>query len=248
MSAATTDAVATGGGAVFRSTEWSVVLDARQDSSHRREALERLCANYWLPLYGYLRRRGHSPADAEDLTQGFFCHLLASDFLERSDPEKGRFRGFLVGALKRFLGTHFERQNAGKRGGGVRLVDWETVNAEGEFSRFADSSLDASQVYETSWAMTLLGRALSRLESEQAGPDRARRFAVLKPFLTVAPDRGDYERAALELGVTRANVAVGVHRLSARFAELVKLEVAATLKDPGAVKDEMAYLLQVLRR
>lgn len=226
-----------------------MVLDARQASARRREALERLCANYWLPLYAYLRRRGHAPADAEDLTQAFFCHLLATDFLERSDPEKGRFRGFLVGALKRFLGTHFTRENAAKRGGGaVDLVDWAAADAEAKFMPFAEAPLDASEVYESSWAYALIGRALRRLEEEQAGPEKARRFAHLKAFLSAAPDRGDYDRAARALGATRANISLWVHRLSTRYAELVKLEVAATVRDPADVKDEMAHLLRVLRR
>lgn len=226
-----------------------MVLDARQASVRRREALERLCANYWLPLYAYLRRRGHAPADAEDLTQAFFCHLLASDFLERSDPEKGRFRGFLIGALKRFLGSHFARENAAKRGGGaIRLVDWAAIDAEAEFVPFADAPLDASEVYESSWAYALIARALRRLEEEQVGPEKVRRFAHLKNFLTAPPERGDYDRAARELGATRANVSLWVHRLSARYAELVKLEVAATVRDPADVKDEMAHLLRVLRR
>ncbi|HEY3756900.1 MAG TPA: hypothetical protein VGL42_12180 [Opitutaceae bacterium] len=236
-------------GAAFLSTEWSMVLEAREDSLRRRHALERLCANYWLPLYAYLRRRGHAPADAEDLTQGFLCHVLESDIFERSDPEKGRFRGFLVGALKRYLGSHFEKENAIKRGGGnVRLVDWSAVNAEREFMPFADSPLDASEVYESSWALALLGRSLRRLEEEQDTPERSRRFALLKIFLTSTPDHGDYDRVAGELGVARQNVAMWVHRLSARYAELVRIEVAATVRDPADVKDEMAHLLRVLRR
>jgi RNA polymerase sigma factor (sigma-70 family) len=233
--------------AEFAPTEWSVVLQARSDSQRRREALERLCSTYWRPLYGYLRRRGHAPADAEDLTQGFFAYLLESDFLDRPDPAKGRFRGYLVGALRHFLGTHFEREQAQKRGGGARIVEWDSVDAEREFALVANSPKDASQVYETSWALALLGRALHRLEAEQADSGKARRFAVLKSFLTASPSPGDYEEAGRTLGTTRTTVAVWVHRLNQRYGELVKLEVAATVQDPADVKEEMAHILQALR-
>jgi RNA polymerase sigma factor (sigma-70 family) len=232
----------------FASTQWSLILAARRDSSHRRQALEHLCAAYWLPLYGYLRRRGHAPADAEDLTQGFFVYLIESDFLERPDPAKGRFRGYLIGALRHFLGTHFERAGAQKRGGGTRFIDWSDLDAEREFAAIDQPSRDPSEVYEASWALTLLGRALQRLEAEQTAAGRARQFDGLKPFLSATPTRGDYDEAARLLGTTRTNVAVWVHRLNARYAELVKLEVAATVQEPAEVEQEMRHLLQALRR
>lgn len=234
--------------APFGSTEWSVVLEARRDSDRRRESLERLCSTYWRPIYAYLRRRGHPPADAEDLTQSFFCHLLESDFLDRPDPEKGRFRGYLVGALRHFLSTHFEKMNAAKRGGGARWVDWSTAEAEAEFAALGASPRDASELYETTWALALLGQALRRLEAEQVGEEKRRRFSVLKPFLAAAPSKGDYEAAALALGTTRTNVAVWVHRLSQRYGEWVKLEVAATVRDPADVRQELAHLLAALGR
>src|SRR5437763_4633676 len=158
----------------FATTPWSVVLAARRDSAHRREALERLCSAYWLPLYGYLRRRGHSAPDAEDLTQGFFVYLIESDFLERPDPAKGRFRGYLIGALRHFLGTHFERASAQKRGGGAQFIDWTSLDAEHEFASIDQPARDPSEVYESSWALTLLARALQRLEEEQLAAGKTR--------------------------------------------------------------------------
>ena len=232
--------------AAFDSTRWSVVLAARRDSAHRREALEQLCVAYWLPLYGYLRRRGHSPPDAEDLTQGFFVYLLESDFLDRPDPAKGRFRGYLVGALRHFLGTHYERAGAQKRGGGACFIDWSELDAEQEFAALDQPQRDPADVYEASWALTLLGRALARLAEEQVAAGKARQFDVLKVFLSTAPTRGDYDEAARTLATTRTNVAVWVHRLNHRYAELVKLEVAATVQDPAEVKSEMRHLLQAL--
>jgi len=233
--------------AAFATTQWSVVLGARSDAAHRREALEQLCSTYWLPLYGYLRRRGHAPQDAEDLTQGFFVYLIEGDFLDRPDPAKGRFRGYLVGALKHFLGTHFERAGAQKRGGGMRFIDWADLDVEAEFAAIDQPQRDPAAVYETSWALALLARALSRLHEEQAAAGKTRQFDVLKSFLSATPTRGDYDEAARSLGTTRTNVAVWVHRLNHRYAELVKLEVAATVLDPAEVEAEMRHLLQALR-
>lgn len=232
----------------FDSTEWSVVLGARRDAADRPAALQRLCSAYWLPVYGYLRRRGHAPADAEDLTQGFFVYLLESDFLDRPDPAKGRFRGYLVGALKYFLAQHFERTGARKRGGGALFVDWTSLDAERDFAACDQPQLDPSEAYEKTWALTLLARALRLLETEQAAAGKARQFAVLQPFLSTTPTRGDYDTAASTLATTRTNVAVWVHRLNHRYAELVKLEVAATVRSPDEIPAEMQHLLHALRR
>ncbi|MFI5337182.1 MAG: RNA polymerase sigma factor [Opitutales bacterium] len=234
-------------GTAFVSTQWSVILEARHDSASGRAALEQLCRAYWLPVYGYLRRRGHSQADAEDFTQGFFAYLLESDFLERPDPARGRFRSYLIGALRHYLSSHFERATAQKRGGGARFVDWNSVDAEREFAALDQPQNDPSAVFERSWAYTLLARALRRLEEEQTAVGKTRQFEVLKPYLSTSPSRGDYERAASQLETSRTNVAVWVHRLNQRYSELVKLEVAATVQDPTEVKEEMKHLLLVLR-
>lgn len=232
----------------FASTEWSVILGARRDATDRPAALQRLCSAYWLPIYGYLRRRNHSPADAEDLTQSFFAYLLESEFLERPDPAKGRFRGYLVGALRFFLSQHFEHVGAQKRGGGVQFVDWSTLDAEREFAASDQPELDPSEAYEKTWALTLLSRALRLLETEQIAAGKARQFTLLQPFLSTTPTRGDYETAALLLATTRTNVAVWVHRLNHRYSELVKLEVAATVRSPDDIPAEMQHLLRALRR
>lgn len=232
----------------FAPTQWSVVLAARRDGTDRREALEKLCRVYWPPVYGYLRRHGHAPADAEDLTQAFFARLLESDFLDRPDPAKGRFRGYLIGALRHFLSSHYERAGAQKRGSQVSFVDWSNVDAEREFAAIDQPQLDPSAAYEASWALTLLARALKRLAAEQVAAGRSASFETLKPFLSTTPNRGDYERAAIALSTSRATVAVWVHRLNHRYAELVKLEVAETVQDPADVQSEIRYLLQALRR
>jgi RNA polymerase sigma factor (sigma-70 family) len=235
-------------GGAFSPTQWSLVLAARSGSDRRREALEQLCAAYWPPIYQFLRRRHLSPSDAEDLTQGFFVHLLESDFLDRPDPARGRFRGYLVGALKNYLAHHYEREGAAKRGGKARIVEWSSAEAERDSATMEAAGQDPAAAYETTWALTLLGRALKRLEHEQEQVGRATHFDVLKRYLSQSPDAGDYERAASELGMTRTHVAVAVHRLNQRYRELVRLEVAATVRDPTEVNDELRYLLTVLSR
>jgi RNA polymerase sigma-70 factor (ECF subfamily) len=236
------------GGARFSPTQWSVVLEARQGSAARGPALEKLCAAYWLPIYSYLRRRGHSVQDSEDLTQGFFAYLLDSDFLERPDPAKGRFRGYLIGALKHFLGSHFERENAKKRGGGAQFIEWEKLDPERELNALGPAQQDPSEAYEAGWAMAIFAQALRRLGEEQAAAGKGAQFAALRRYLSSSLTRGDYERSARELGMSRTHVAVAVHRLNCRYRELIKLEVAATVQDPADVKQEILHLLKALQR
>jgi RNA polymerase sigma-70 factor (ECF subfamily) len=182
------------------------------------------------------------------LTQSFFLYLIESDFLDRPDPSQGRFRGYLVGALKHFLANHFERANAQKRGGRLAFLTWDDVNPEDEFTSLCSNQADPGEIFETSWALTLLGGALQSLEQEQLAAGKARQFSVLKPYLSAAPSRGEYDQAAAALGTSRTNVAVWVHRLNQRYGELVRLAVAATVADPAEINDELRHLLSVLKR
>lgn len=232
----------------FASTQWSMVRDARTDHGRRRAALEALCRTYWPPVYSYLRRRGHAPADAEDTTQAFFAHLLSGDFFDRPDPARGRFRGYLVGALRQFVSHERAHAGAQKRGGHLTIVDLSSLDSEREYAAVDQGQLDPSEAYELSWAVTLLGTALRRLEAEQRAAGRAAVFLALQPLLHGVPAPGDYERAAATLGTSRATVAVWLHRLTRRLAELVKLEVAATLENPDDAEQELQHLLHVFRR
>jgi DNA-directed RNA polymerase specialized sigma24 family protein len=233
---------------VFEPTCWSMVIASRRDSPDGRAALERLCRTYWLPVYGYLRRRGQGPADAEDLTQGFFAYVLEGDFLQRPDPAKGRFRGYLIGALKHYLSRHFEKAGTAKRGGGVRPLEWEKLGAEREFAQLDQPQLDPASAYETGWALAIFAQALRRLGAGQAEAGRSAQFAELRPFLSITPTRGDYDAVAARLNTTRAHVAVLIFRLNRRYAELVRLEVAASVQDPAEIEAEMRHLLLALRR
>ncbi len=235
------------GEAVFGSTQWSIVIESRRDSASRREALEKLCRIYWLPVYGYLRRRGYSTPDAEDLTQGFFAYVIEGDFLDRPDPEKGRFRGYLIGALKHFLARHHERENTQKRGGGARVLDWTALDAEREFAVIDQPQLDPGATYERGWALALFAQALRRLEAEQAEAGHAAEFAALRPFLSSSPSQNEYAAIAEKLGIARATVAVRIFRLNRRYAELVRLEIAASVRSPSDIEQEMRHLLGILR-
>lgn len=235
-------------GGDFAPTPWSIVRDARSDQARRQEALEHLCRTYWPPVYSYLRRRGHAPADAEDTTQAFFAHLLAGDFFERPDPARGRFRGYLVGALKQFAGHERAHAAAEKRGGRITFVELTDLEMEREFSAVDQPGLDPSEAYELSWAVTVLGQAMRQLEIEQRAAGRAVVYTVLQPLLHTPPKPGDYERASVALGTSRATVAVWLHRLTRRLGELVKLEVTATLEDPADADEELRHLLAVFRR
>lgn len=230
----------------FDSTLWSVVLAGRSESEQRRAALDHLCRAYWPPIYSFLRRKGHAPADAEDLTQGFFAELVAGDFLNRPDPAQGRFRNYLLGALHHYLAHQRERAGARKRGGGMPHLSLD--KAETEFAGLAAPQLDPSEAYERAWAVTLLARAAAQLEAEQQAAGRGTIFDALRPFLYAPPSRGDYDQAAARLGTSRATVAVWIHRLSQRLGELVSLEVAATLGNPADAGQELQHLKQSLGR
>ena len=168
-------------------------------------------------------------------------------YVDRPDPAKGRFRGYLLGALRHYVGSEREKQHAQKRGGADEFK-CVSLDAEHDFQAIDLPQLDPSEAYEKTWALTLLARALRQLESEQIAASKGRQFAVLQPFLSTTPTRGDYDTAAAALGTSRTNVAVWVHRLNHRYAELVKLEVAATVHDPAEVKSEMQHLFQAIRR
>lgn len=223
------------------------MLLARSDSPDRRAALEKLCRAYWPPVYAFVRRRGFSAEDAQDLTQGFFFSILSEGFFDRAEPEKGRFRGYLAGALRWFLNDHRDRLAAWKRGGRVTVVPLEAfVAAEHRMGAESGDGTDPAREFDRRWAQTLLESSLARLAQEQAAAGRAKHFAALQPFLVEPPVKGDYERVAAALGTTRTHVAVLVHRLHQRLGELLQLQVGATVANPADVRDELQLLLRTL--
>jgi RNA polymerase sigma factor (sigma-70 family) len=236
-----------GGSPVFATTHWSVVLRAgRSDTTRARDALASLCQTYWHALYAYVRRRGHAPADAEDLTQEFFARLLEHHWIARADQEKGRFRSFLLTELNRFLADEWDKARAEKRGGGRAPVSLDTEEAERRYQGDSGNGMTADRVYDRQWAVALLERTMGRLRAEFAQAGKAREFAALKIFLTTERQEISYAEAAAATGLNEGAARVAVHRLRRRYRELFREEIAHTVGEPGEVDAELRYLIEVL--
>jgi RNA polymerase sigma-70 factor (ECF subfamily) len=233
----------------FASTHWSVVVAARRRSSpESREALATLCRAYWYPLYAFVRRQGYSAADAQDLTQGFFARLLQKQFLAAVEREKGKFRSFLLAAMKHFLANERDRARAQKRGGGA-IVSLETLDfetAESRYRREPAHNVTAERIFERRWALTLLDRVLDRLVAEYAVAGKALLFEQLKDCLTAPDSARSYAELAATLAMTEGAVKVAVHRLRRRYRELLRDEIAQTVADPREVDDEIRQLFAAL--
>jgi len=232
---------------VFVTTHWSVVLSARKkDSPQSAAALETLCRTYWYPLYAYVRRQGQSPPDAQDLTQEFFARLLQKDYLKAAAREKGRFRTFLIVALKRFLANEWDRLRAQKRGGGQQILSLDTEIAEERYRVEPVEGATADKIYERRWALTLLDQTMNRLREEFTAAGKASDFKHLKACLTA--ERGDisYAEIAAGLGQTEGSVRVMVHRLRKRFREIFREEIAHTVSSAEDIEEEVRYLMGVL--
>jgi RNA polymerase sigma-70 factor (ECF subfamily) len=231
------------GHGVFATTHWSVVVSATDQSSPKSaEALESLCKAYWLPLYAYCRRSGHSPADAEDLTQGFFARLLEKDYLKSASQEKGRFRSFLLVALKRFIANEWDHQHALKRGGFARFVPIDQDLAESRFASELAHNLQPDLLFDRQWAMTLLDHTLSRLRQEYLETGRAQLFDYLHGCLAKDETALPYAEIATRLNLTEAAVKMAVHRLRVRYREILQNEIAQTVASPSDIELEMKHL------
>jgi RNA polymerase sigma factor (sigma-70 family) len=235
------------GNAWFVTTHWSVVIAAgRNDSETRRAALEKLCRIYWYPLYAFVRRLGHAPHDAEDLVQSFFVVCLEKNYLGVADESKGRFRSFLLVALKRFLANERDKALARKRGGAQVHVALDALTAEQRYALEPTNQLSADKLYERRWALTLLDQVIARLQAEQAAAARGAVFEQLKEFLT-SPGRGTpYSELAVRLGLSEGAVKVAIHRLRQRYRELLEEEIAHTVSVPGDIQEERRHLLSAL--
>jgi RNA polymerase sigma-70 factor (ECF subfamily) len=224
-----------------------VVLDAGSpDQPRAAESLETLCRTYWPPIYAYIRRRGQSPEDAQDLTQDFFAHLLSGQRLSRVGPQKGKFRTFLLASVNHLLADRWDRTHRQKRGGGAPVFSLDAQSMDPRYEPEPADPLTPEKVFERRWALTLLDQVLGRLEKEQADSGRSGTHAVLQPFLTGNPEPGEYTAAATTLGLTEGAVRVAIHRLRHRFGELFREEVLHTLSDPTELNGEMRHLLEVL--
>lgn len=230
---------------MFATTHWSVVLDAgSSDTTRARKALEQLCQTYWFPVYAYIRRRGHSPHDAQDLTQGFFARLLEGNWVVRADPERGRFRSYLLGALNHFLAKERRREQAQKRGGGIPLEYFDT--AEERFGNEPVTGPTPEQEFDRKWAVTLLEVVLQRLGAEFQVENKAKMFETLKPALVGDRDAQPYSALAESLSMSEGALKVAVHRLRKRYRRILREEVAQTVASADEVPDEIRHLFKVL--
>lgn len=230
----------------FHTTRWSIVIAAQRgtDTSQAQRAMAALCKDYWYPLYAFVRRRGHAAHDAQDLTQAFFTDLLERN-ATMADPAKGKFRSYLLGALKHFLANDWHRNQAQKRGGGQKIVEWDALEPEARYAMEPADQTDADALYDRRWAMELLDRAMGKLRGEFAVKGDEQTFEALKGTLSGAEPPRD--ELAKKLSMSEGALKVAVHRLRQRYREVLRAEIAETVNSPSEVDDEMRHLVAVLR-
>ena len=231
----------------FQTTQWGMVISAGQTGSpEAAQALEELCRIYWFPLYAFLRRRGTSPEDAEDLVQGLFLHLLSRPFLDGVSVEKGRFRSFLLACLNHYRTSVHRREHAQARHGGAPLLPLDLPGAEARFQLDRGNELSAEDLYDRQWALSLVAETQRRLADDYAARDRTAIFQALRPFLIQPPAPGAYAPLASALGLSEPAVAMEVRRMRQRFALVFREEVARTLRDPDEIKPEVAHFIRLI--
>jgi DNA-directed RNA polymerase specialized sigma24 family protein len=235
------------GPASFHTTHWTIVVTAAQSQARGGPAaLAEVCRLYWYPLYVFARGRGHSPDDAQDLTQGFFLHLLEHRALAHVDRLKGKFRSFLLASFQNYLCTEYDRARSLKRGGNCEFVTLDLEKAESRYLLEPGVALTAEKIFDARWAMTLLGRAMTLLGEEYAAQDKTSTFEMLKAFLDLSKAPPPYEQAADALQVSVASVKTLIHRLRKRFASILREEVRRTVSDPVEVDGEIHALCDAL--
>ncbi len=232
----------------FQTTRWTVVLASRRsDEPTGRKAIESLCRDYWYPLYAFVRRTGRSPEDAQDLTQAFFARLLTQGGLASAAPEKGRFRTFLLVALKRFLTSDWRRLQAQKRGSGVFPVSVSILEAEGRYAAEPVERESPETLFDRQWALTLFDRAMFRLQQDYADSGRSRVFEALKSFLAEPAGSTSYAGPAAAAGMTEGAARVAMHRMRQRFRRFFRDELAETVT-PDEMDEELRHIRALLSR
>jgi RNA polymerase sigma factor (sigma-70 family) len=237
------------GAASFHTTHWTIVMTAAQSQVQGGPAaLAELCRLYWYPLYVFARRRGNSPDDAQDLTQGFFLHLLEHRALARVDRLKGKFRSFLLASFQNYLSIEAHRARCLKRGGNCEFVTLDLERAESRYLREPADALTAEKIFDARWAMTLLGRAMTLLGEEYAAQGKTSTFEMLEAFLDLGDSKAPppYEQAAEALQVSVGSVKTLIHRLRKRFASILREEVGRTVSNPAEVDGEIHSLCDAL--
>ena len=234
-------------GAAFVTTRWSMVLSAgNQSSPQRASALEQLCRAYWYPLYAYVRRRGHSPEDAQDLTQSFFARLLEKNWLAAADRERGKFRSFLLTALKNFLANEWDKASRQKRGGHAHIISLDAAALETRFGHEPADPATPETEFDRQWALTLLDLVLHSLEKEYAANGKGELFVNLRSTLSGERATIPYAQIAARLDSTEGAIKVAVHRLRERYREILREEIAHTVETSAQVEEELRHLFAAL--
>ncbi|MBV9301707.1 MAG: sigma-70 family RNA polymerase sigma factor [Acidobacteriaceae bacterium] len=235
------------GSARFPTTRWTLVVAAGDPRrKEARSALAALCENYWYPLYAWLRRGGYPADQAQDLTQEFFRRVLAGRYLDRADPEKGRFRSFILASLKFFVADEEDRQRAHKRGGGA-LLPLEFSSGEERYQREPSHDETPERIFERRWALSVLERVMARLHDDFLQGGCAEHFERLKVFL-LGQSQAPYATLAHEMNMSEGALKVAIHRLRKRYRDLFRQEITDTVADPAEVESELRYLAAVLTR
>ncbi len=242
-----TDTHETRSGEWFLTTHWSMVLAAREAASPQAsEALEKLCRAYWWPLYAFVRQRGYNSPDAQDLTQEFFARLLEKNWLDSVDRTKGKFRSFLLAALKHFLAKEWRHSHAQKRGGQMALISLDEEGAEQQYLQVAAAGLSPEQLFEQQWATALLDQVLAVLREEFATAGKGAWFEEVKIFLTGEKRAVSYAKLAVKLGTTEAALTMAVRRMRQRYGELLRAQIAHTVASSEEIDEELRVLLTAL--
>jgi RNA polymerase sigma factor (sigma-70 family) len=235
--------------AQFNTTHWSVVLAAGQSSSPAAQAaLEQLCRAYWFPLYCYVRRAGHTPEDAQDLTQEFFARLLEKNYFALASRERGRFRSFLLTSLKSFLTNEYHRSTRLKRGGTQAMISFDSADAENRYVVEPIDTATPETLYEQRWALTLLENTMARLRDEYAAHGRGPMFDLLKAYVWGERNASSYKEIAAQLDLTEEAVKKAVQRLRHLYRDMLRTEIAHTVTTAAEVEEELQHLVRLLRR
>ncbi len=231
----------------FHTTSWTLIRAACGDpAADSREALATLCQKYWHPVYAFVRSHGYDREQSQDLTQGFFALLIEKNYLLDADRKRGRFRSFLLAAVKHFLANEWDRANALKRGGGQVPVSIDLVEAEGWHTLAAVEQATPESLYERRWALSLLENVMSKLRAEFADAGKASEFDRLSMFLNRDSESARYERLAEEMGVSAGALRMSVHRFRRRYRRLLRAEIAESVSGPEEIDEELRFLLSIV--
>ena len=230
-------------------THWSMVLLAGQEGSPEAvSALENLCRTYWYPLYAYARRQGHSPPDGQDLTQQFFAVFLEKKYFGLANPDRGRFRSFLLASFKHFLANEYHRSRAAKHGGRYTFVSWDEADAEAHYRNEPACETSPDKLFEQTWALTLLQKVMQDLQQEYVRAGKGRLFDALQVFLSGEKSEATYKEIGAGLRMGESAVKMAVSRLRHRYGAMLRSEIAHTVAAPASVEDELRDLLGAVSR